>query len=306
MKFTLPGLVAAPFTPFRADGELALDVIPRQARTLASNGVIGAFVCGTTGEGQTLTDEERRRVLEAWVAARPAGLKVIAHVGHLSLGASRALAKHAQDVGADAISTVAPSFFKPTGNAELIAWCAQVAAAAPKLPFFYYHIPSMTNVTLPVTPFLAEARAKIPTLAGIKFTYEDIDDYRAARELGGHDYQVLFGRDEILLTGLQAGAIGAVGSTYNYAAPLYVNLMKAYAAGDLATAQREQAKARAFIDVMIRFGGQPAGKAIMKLVGIDCGPVRLPMRALTPKQEGELRAALEAVGFFEFSCKLAA
>jgi N-acetylneuraminate lyase len=306
MKFTLPGLVAAPFTPFRPDGEIAYDVIPRQARMLANNGVIGAFVCGTTGEGQTMTDDERRRVLEAWVAARPAGLKLIAHVGHLSTGAACALARHAQDVGADAISAVAPSFFKPAGNSELVAWCAQVAAAAPKTPFFYYHIPSMTNVTLPVAPFLTEAKEKIPTLAGIKFTYEDLNDYRASVEAGGADHQVLFGRDEILLTGLQAGAIGAVGSTYNYAAPLYVNLMRAYAAGDLATAQREQAKARAFIDVMIRFGGQPAGKAIMKLVGVDCGPVRLPLRALTPQQESELRAALDAVGFFELSCKLAA
>jgi len=306
MKYQLPGLVAAPFTPFRADGELALDVIPRQARTLAGNGVIGAFVCGTTGEGASMTSDERRRVTEAWIAARPAGLRIIVHVGHPSAGDARALARHAQDAGADAIATVAPSFFKPPGVGELVAWCAQVAAAAPKLPFFYYHIPSMTNVTIPAAAFLAEARAKIPTLAGIKFTYEDLADYRAAFALGGSDYQVLFGRDEILLTGLQAGATGAVGSTYNYAAPLYVRIMRAFAAGDLPTAEREQAKARAFIDVMNRFGGQPAGKAIMKLVGIDCGPVRLPMRTLTAAQESELRAALEAQGFFEFSSKLAA
>ena len=80
MKFPLPGLVAAPFTPFRADGELALDVVPVQARALVANGVIAAFVCGTTGEGSSMTNDERERVTEAWVAARPAGLKVIAHV----------------------------------------------------------------------------------------------------------------------------------------------------------------------------------------------------------------------------------
>ena len=306
MKFSLPGLVAAPFTPFRADGEIACDVIPRQARTLAANGVIGAFVCGTTGEGASMTSDERRRVTEAWVAARPAGLKIIAHVGQLAAGEARLLARHAQDAGADAIATVAPSFFKPTGVGELVGWCAEVAAAAPKLPFFYYHIPSMTGVTIPAVAFLAEARAKIPTLAGIKFTHEDLDDYRATFALGGSDYQVLFGRDEILLKALELGATGAVGSTYNYAAPLYVRIMQACAAGDLATAEREQAKARAFIDVMNRFGGQPAGKAIMKLVGIDCGPMRLPMRTLAPKQESELRAALESVGFFEYSSQIAA
>jgi N-acetylneuraminate lyase len=306
MKFQLPGLVAAPFTPFRADGEIAFDVIPRQARTLAHNGVIGAFVCGTTGEGASMTSDERRRVMEAWVAARPAGLKIIAHVGHTSAGEARALARHAQEIGADAIATVAPNFFKPPGQPELVGWCTQVAAGAPKLPFFYYHIPSMTGITLPTTAFLAEAKDKIPTLAGIKFTYEDLEDYQASRKLGGDDYQVLFGRDEILLTGLQAGATGAVGSTYNYAAPLYLRILKAFAAGDLETAQREQAKSRAFIDIMGRFGGQPAGKAIMKLVGLDCGPVRLPMRALTAAQESALRAELQAIGFFEYASKIAA
>ena len=82
--------------------------------------------------------------------------------------------------------------------------------------------------------------------------------------------------------------------------------MQAHAAGDPATAEREQAKARAFIDVMNHFGGQPAGKAIMKLIGLDCGPVRLPMRALSPANESALRAALEAQGFFDFACKVSA
>jgi N-acetylneuraminate lyase len=253
-----------------------------------------------------MTSDERRRVTEAWMAARPAGLNIIVHVGHLSAGEACALARHAQECGAEAIAAVAPSFFKPPGASELVAWCAQVAAAAPKLPFYYYHIPSMTNVTIPAAAFLQEARVKIPTLAGIKFTYEDLDDFSAARAIGGSDYDILFGRDEILLTGLGLGATGAVGSTYNYAAPLYHRIIRAHAAGDIVTAQREQAKARAFIDVMNRFGGQPAGKAIMKLIGIDCGPVRLPMRALTPAEESALRTALEAQGFFEFSCKLAA
>ena len=306
MNFKLTGLVAAPFTPFAPNGDLALHVVPRQARTLSANGVIGAFVCGTTGEGASMTSDERHRVTEAWITARPAGLNIIVHVGHLSVGEARALARHAQDAGAEAIAAVAPSFFKPTGVGELVAWCAQVAAAAPKLPFYYYHIPSMTNVAIPAAAFLTEARARIPTLAGIKFTHEDLDDYQATRAIGGSDYDVLFGRDEILLTALGLGATGAVGSTYNYASPLYQRIIRAQAAGDVVTAEREQAKARAFIDVMNRFGGQPAGKAIMKLIGIDCGPVRLPMRTLTAADEVALRVALEAQGFFEFSSKLAA
>lgn len=303
MKPSLSGLIAAPFTPFDSNGNIALDVVPRLAKLLAGNGVSGAFVCGTTGEGYSMTTDERKQVAAVWRKATPPGLKLIVHVGHSSIGEGRSLARHAEEIGADAISTVAPSFFKPPGVAELVGWCRDVAAAAPGLPFYYYHIPSMTGVTIPAADFLREADGTIPTLAGIKFTYEDLDDYRAARAFNGGRYTVLFGRDEILLRGLQLGAPGAVGSTYNYAAPLYRRVMQAFAAGDLAAAEREQAKAKDFIDVMNAAGGLPAGKAIMKLIGIDCGPVRLPLRNLTAAQEQKLHADLTAIGFFEYASK---
>jgi N-acetylneuraminate lyase len=303
MNPPLRGLIAAPFTPFHSDGSLALEVIPQLAALLAGNGVSGAFVCGTTGEGYSLTMDERRQVAAAWRQATPPGLQLIVHVGHNSAGEGRTLARHAEEIGADAISTIAPSFFKPRGVVELVAWCRDVAAAAPSLPFYYYHIPSMTGVNIPVAEFLSEAEGKIPNLAGIKFTYEDLEDYRAACAFGGGRYTILFGRDEILLRGLQLGAPGAVGSTYNYAAPLFRRVMQAFGAGDLPVAQREQAKAQGFIDVMNAAGGLPAGKAIMKLIGVDCGPVRLPLRNLTPMQEQQLRADLDATGFFAFASK---
>lgn len=302
---TLPqhALVAAPFTAFQANGDLALDKIPAHAALLARNGVAGAFVCGTTGEGASLTSEERRAVVEGWVKARPAGLTLFVHVGHLSQRESIALAQHAQAAGADAIATVAPSFFKPATVAELVNWCAPIAAAAPKLPFFYYHMPSMTGVTHPAAEFLRQAEGRIPTLAGVKFTFEDLADFRACQEVSGGRHTILFGRDEILLSALEIGAVGAVGSTYNYSAPIYQRVIAAYRAGDLERAKREQAKARAAIDVMARFGGLPAGKVIMKLIGLDCGPVRSPLRQPGAEDEKALRAALEAVGFFEFANK---
>jgi N-acetylneuraminate lyase len=303
MKSILSGLIAAPYTPFRPDGELALDVIPRLAALLARNGVSGAFVCGTTGEGHSLTTEERRRVVEAWRQAVPSGLKLVVHVGHLSLGESCALARHAQEIGVDAIATIAPNFFKPPGATELVAWCQQVAAAAPALPFYYYHMPAMTGVAISVTDFLAEADGKIPSLVGVKFTHEDLMDYSRAGEVAGGRYAMLFGRDEILLAGLCLGAVGAVGSTYNFAAPLFLRLMRAFAAGDLETARREQARARDFITVLHRHGGLVAGKMVMKLIGIDCGPVRLPLRQPGAAAEQSLRKELEQVGFFDYCCK---
>jgi N-acetylneuraminate lyase len=115
---------------------------------------------------------------------------------------------------------------------------------------------------------------------------------------------MLFGRDEILIAGLSIGAVGAVGSTYNFAAPLFVNLIRAFNEGDMLTARAEQARARDFISVLHRRGGLSAGKSVMKLIGVDCGPVRLPLRQLTESQEAALRTDLEAIGFFEYCCKL--
>lgn len=299
----LSGLIAAPFTPFDSDGEVALATIPQLAQLLARNGVSGAFVCGTTGEGASLSSAERRAVTEAWRAATPPGLKLAVHVGHLSLQESCALARHARQTGADAIASIAPSFFKPASACELVAWCAEVAKAAPELPFYYYHMPGMTGVTIPAHEFLAEAAGLIPNLAGVKFTHEDLADYAQCQAFDGRRYSILFGRDEILLDGLKLGAPGAVGSTYNYAAPLYRRIMSAHDAGDLAAAQEDQARARQFIDIMNRYGGLPAGKTIMKLIGIDCGPTRLPLSNLSPAQEISFHAELKSIGFLDYASR---
>ncbi|HYD84225.1 MAG TPA: dihydrodipicolinate synthase family protein, partial [Opitutus sp.] len=114
------GLVAAPFTPMRADGSLNLELIPDYVAWLRGNGVAGAFVGGTTGEAMSLTVEERLQLAEAWRRAAPADLKVIVHVGHTSLSDCRAMAAHAKDIGADAIGCLAPFFFRPDNVSELV------------------------------------------------------------------------------------------------------------------------------------------------------------------------------------------
>jgi N-acetylneuraminate lyase len=300
----LSGLIAAPHTPFRSDGSVAVDVISQQARLLAHNGMTAAFVCGTTGEGASLTSAERRQVVEAWVAARVAGLAVIVHVGHLSLGEARQLAQHAQATGADAIAAIAPSFFRPAGADDLVAWCAQVAAAAPLVPFFYYHMPAMTGVTIAAADFLNAVDGQIPTLAGVKFTDEDLMDFKRSAKVRAGEYHLLFGRDEILLSGLELGARGAVGSTYNFAAPLFLRIIEAFHRGDMDSARRDQSRAIEFIDVLNRHGGLAAGKATMKLIGLDCGAVRLPLHALSGRDEQSLRDDFERVGFFEYCSRL--
>ena len=299
------GLVAAPFTPFHPDRSLNLEVIPAYARFLRDNGVSAAFVCGTTGEGPSLTLDERLRVAERWVACADEKLRVIVHVGHTCLEDARTLTAHAGKIGAAAVGAMAPGFFKPRNATELTDWCEPVAAAAPALPFYYYHIPSMNGVVLSVADFLAKAADRIPSLAGVKYTHEDIPDFEACTRFAGGRYDILFGRDELLLEGRKAGALGAVGSTYNYAAPLYARILAANEAGRAKEARTLQDQAIRMIAICNGVGVThlAASKALMTMLGINCGPVRLPLTQPSDAQLAALRAQLTEIGFFDFACR---
>lgn len=296
----LSGLIAAPFTAFNSDGSLNLRAIEAQAHSLIASGVKGAFVCGTTGEGASLTTSERMAVAARWREISGSDLRVIVHVGHTSLGEAQALAAHAEKIGASGLSNFAPYFFKPSNTSDLVDFCAAVAASAPALPYYYYHIPSMTGVSLAAADFLRAAQPIIPNLAGVKFTYENLMDFAECTRLEDGRYDIVFGRDEMLLSGLAAGAAGAIGSTYNFAAPIYLRLIKSFSEGDLVRAQAHQALANSVISVFLKFGGLVAGKAIMRMIGLDCGPARLPLRSLSESKATELRSELEKLGFFDF------
>ena len=291
------GLIAAPFTPFRKDGSLWLDQVGVQAAHLVRNGVVGAFVAGTTGEGQSL--------IAVTVADAPNGLKIIVHAGDNSLEGCRQIAAYAQEVGAHAIAIMPPFFFKPASVAQLVAFCREVAATAPKLPFYFYHIPAMTGGNFPMRAFLTAAGPRIPTLVGVKFTYENLMDYTQCLALEGGRYDMLFGRDEILLCGLTLGAQGAVGSSYNYAAPLYRKLMLAFAQGNLTAARAWQRKAQDMFQTMWDTGlpSMSAGKAVMKMIGVDCGSPRLPFPALARTDVARLRRALDRIDFWDYASK---
>ena len=290
-------LIAAPFTPFDQQGEIQYDRIPAQARFLESQGISGVFVCGTTGEGISLTLEERKNVVLAWKAA-VGPLRWFVHVGHGSLKDAQELARHAEEAGAPAIASLGPIFF-PAGDAQVLTdYCRAIAEAAPRTPFYYYHMPSMARVEACAYPAMRLMIEQIPTFAGVKFTHEDVDDYRRCLELGGTRHPVFFGRDEMLLEGIRAGAQTAVGSTYNFAASLYLEIARASADGAKDRAERLQRLCAEAICHAVAEGGLSAIKVIHGLAGFDCGPVRSPLRNLQPEAKARLNAALHEIGYF--------
>lgn len=293
----LSGLVAAPHTPLRPDGSLNLSRVAAQARLLDCNHISGAFICGSTGESHSLTTAERLEIAEAWRSALAGSpIKLIVHAGHNSVEDARRLAAHAREIGADALAIMAPCYYKPASVEDLVDFCAPVAAAAPNLPFYFYDIPALTGVNLSMPEFLRKAAARIPNLAGLKFTTTNLMALQQCLELEDGRFNILFGVDEMLLAGLALGCPGAVGSTYNYAAPLYHELIAAFEAGDMVTAQRLQLQSVKLVEVLCQYGVLAAGKAIMAMVGVDCGPVRPPVRRLTESQITSLREQVASLG----------
>ena len=300
MKYDISGLVAAAHTPMHRDFSLNLDRIEPQVEHFVRDKLDGLYVCGSNGEGPLLTGQERRAVAQAFVNAAKGRLPIIVQVGHNSLMEARELAAHAADIGADAVSAVPPSYFKVASLDSLLDCLAEIASAAPGLPFFYYHIPQLTGVLFDMVELLRKGGERIPNLAGIKYSTFTIFELQACLDYAGDRFTILFGSDQMLLSALCVGVRGAIGSTYNFAAPLYRRIIQAFEEGNMGEARRLQGLSVQMVRVFSRFPEQPAIKAVMQLVGVDCGPFRLPLQTLTAGEVGALKEDLERIGFFDW------
>jgi N-acetylneuraminate lyase len=303
MTLRLTRLIAATYTPMHADGTLNLDAVPKMVEQLALSGVSGIYIGGSTGEGMSLTSGERRELAEAYVVAARGRLRTIVQVGHNSLAEAKQLACHAQQIGADVISATVPSYYKITSAHSLIDCMREVAAGAPDLPFYYYHIPALTGSAIGMAEFLEASTGKIPNLVGLKYTAPLIHEFQACQAVNEGAFDVVWGTDEMLLSALVVGAQGAIGSTYNIAAPLYLEIMNAYRARDLEIAARLQLNAVEMVRLLCQYPFHSAVKHILSLRGISCGPCRAPQDSLSERQKAQLVVDLEASGLDEIVLK---
>ncbi len=301
MNVKLTGLVAATHSPFCSDGQLNLSAVEKQAEHLLRDDVSAVFIGGTTGECHSLTVEERLALAQRWSeVVRGTKLLLVIHVGSNCLADSRSLAVQAQTLKATAIAAFAPSYFKPKSLETLIACCKEIADAAPAMPFYYYDIPSMTGLQHSMPEFLAIAPKQIPTLTGIKFSNPDQLAYQRCLHIQEGRFDIPWGSDECLLSALALGGVGGVGSSYNFAAPIYHRMMSAFSHGDLATARSEQFRSAQLIELLGGLGYMAASKAVMGLLGVEVGPARLPNANLTPEQRARLQTSLDSIGFFDW------
>jgi len=229
---------------------------------------------------------------------------LIMFLGGTNIRECRALAARAESAGVDAVSFTSPFYFRPANARMLAECCAEVAAAAPSTAFYYYHIPVLTGGNYPMIDLLKEVDGRIATFAGIKYTHEDFMDFLSCTNFAGRRYDMLWGRDENMLSALALGCRGAVGSTYNYAAPLYHKLMEAFRQGNLEKANALQQKSIDMITLLGKYGGIATGKAYMKLAGLDCGTFRLPVANMDEDRFADFRKEVAELGFASFKSTL--
>lgn len=297
------GFIPAAFSPFHRDYSLNIDAIPTLAELYRVQGCSTVFINGTTGEFASLTLKERMLLAETWIR-KSTGMSVWVHVGTPCQSNAIQMAQHAQEIGAEAISALAPYYFTPSTETQLIDFLEPIARAAHDLPFYYYHIPSMTHVMPDIASFIHLAIERIPNFTGLKFSSPDLYSLQKAKmaaDQKGKSLECLFGVDEMLLGALPFGIHGAIGSTYNFATPLYQAVVTHFQDHQLDQAQVLQSKSAAIVNEFHAYGGIATGKAIMEMLGVSCGPPRPPLSSLVPEERQNLYKEISDMDIFPYA-----
>jgi len=287
------GVYAATLTPLRADESLDEEACAALTDRLLSEGQAGLYITGGTGEEYAIDDQVRVALYPlAMKAARGRG-RIIAHVGGVPTRRALRLLKAACDSGVDAVSALVPHGGRYDFD-ELLDYY-RVLAAESSVPLLGYHIPAVTRYDLSLDEL--SAVLELPNVAGLKFTSSDF--YLLERLRRRFPSRLLFaGRDEMLLSGLAAGADGAIGTSYNLVGAQAVELVRCFDAGDLAGALSQQGRINGFLEA---FRGCPHHMRAIKLLaaeefGWECAVSPAPGQMPTSESIEPLRRAFRAAG----------
>ena len=281
----LKGIMPALLTGFTDDGS-AIDTarVGTLVKHLMKQGVHGLYVGGSSGEMLLCSVEERKTLLEAVLAETRKKITVIAHVGCTGTRETLELARHAEKAGADALSSVTPLYFAYSFEDVKNFYIA--LAAETSLPVIIYNIPARTGMTLNADQL--HELLTIPNIAGMKFTSSDF--FQLERLRADHPDKIFYnGSDEMLLSGLSAGADGGIGTTYNFQANRMLDIYRLYHEGKMQEALAVQSQANKIIASVLKYGVMPACKELLTIGGLPYGRCRAPFTPLS----AEKRALLE-------------
>jgi len=264
------GVVAAPLTPFGDRGELRPDLVPAMVEFLLERGVKGLMVGGTTAEFITLDMAERRELLESFVRAVDGRVPVIAHVGHVDRRKGALLAGHAQGVGADATTAIAP-YYHRVSEPACRDYFAALASATPDLPFFVYNYPDATGNAVPFGVF--EALLELPNVAGAKHSVATFDELEPYLSLPPH-LCIMAGNDMLASRFLRSGGRAIVSGN----AAAFPEVVSGVVDAVLQRRDAEADRLMAQLELIVELGRSGAPDRLRELLalrGVDVGPSRL-------------------------------
>ncbi len=287
------GIMPALVTPLNDDSTVRCDAVEPMVSWLASQGVDGFYVLGGTGEGGVLSERERIRMAEASAdAIKKTGKKMILHVGGADTQSAIRLAKHAAEVGADAISSVYPNFFCEYSLEEAAGYYEFLIQAS-GLPMLGY-CTKMIHTQSPLT--VVERLMKLDGMIGVKYTFPNYYQLEQIKKLNGGNINVINGPDETLICGLAMGADGGIGSTYSLAPAKYAELYRLVQENDMKGAMQMQAEINRLITIIISYPMIPAIKSVLEYMGFPVGVAAYPGTCLDAETKARLFADLKAEG----------
>lgn len=287
MNKKFQGIFPALLTPFDKNDNVNEEVLKQVTRYNLDKGVNGFYVGGSTAEAFLLSTQERLQIMKAVAEEAKDKATLIAHIGCISTKQAIELAKEAKQMGYDAISSVAPFYYK-FSFAEIKKYYYDIVDAA-EMPMIVYNFPAFSGVNLTVdniAEFLTDDR-----FIGVKHTSSDyfaLEQFKAAFP----DKVIYNGYDETFLAGLAMGADGAIGSTFNLMAEKFLQIRALFAENKVKEAQAVQKEANAVISALCKVGVMQGEKAVMDALGFDMGPARAPFGPLSQEQKDNLLATV--------------
>lgn len=279
-------------TPMLPDGSLHLETLDRLLDFQLQGGSDALILCGTTGEAATLSPQEQRQVLERAVARLKGKIPLIAGAGSNSTASAIALARQAQEAGADGLLVVTPYYNKAT-QSGLVAHFQAVADSV-ELPLILYNVPSRTGCNL--LPQTCQILSRHPRIVGVKEASGDLSQVAELRRLCGEDFAIYSGNDDQLLPVLSLGGQGIISVAANLCPQEVHNCCQLFWEGKQQEALALQLRLLPLIHALFGEVNPIPVKEALNRLGYSAGACRPPLSPLGEAARKTLARELEALG----------
>lgn len=287
------GAGVAIITPFHADGSINYEKLEELVDFHCENGTDGIIICGTTGESATMTEEEHVECIKRTVEFTKGRVPVIAGTGSNSTQTAIELSVEAEKVGADGLLLVTPYYNKAT-QAGLIQHYTMVANAV-KLPILLYSVASRTGVNVePET--VATLVNNVENIVGIKEASGNISQIAKMMNLTDGKMDLYSGNDDQIVPLMSLGGLGVISVLSNVAPQYTHDICEKYLSGDVKGGRDLQLKALPLINQLFSEVNPIPVKKAMNLMGMEVGPLRMPLTELTEGNTEKLANAMREFG----------